>query len=81
MAYNRVNKLRMYKLIVELTKQHYVPELTTYKGVWRTYIYPVYPISYSHYMTILGTPNLEHLLDQEERRHGRYSDPAQGSLF
>lgn len=81
MAYNRVNILRHYKAIVEETNRHYDPDVTTYKGVWRKYIYPVYHISYSRYMTIVSTPNLEATLEEEEKRHGRWEDPAQGKLF
>lgn len=80
MAYNRVNKLRMYKKIVSLTKEHYDPDVTTYAGVWRKYVYGVYPISYSHYMKIIGTPNLERLLEEEEVRHGKREPPNQTAL-
>ena len=81
MAYNRVNILRHYRAIVEETNRHYDPDVTTYKGVWRKYIYPVYHISYSRYMTIISTPNLEALLEREEKEHGKWADPAQGTLF
>ena len=38
MAYNRVNKLRMYKKIVALTKQHYDEDiLNSYAKIWRLY--------------------------------------------
>lgn len=80
MAYNRVNKLRMYMRIVELTDKHFVPDVTTYKGVWRNFIYPVYPISYQQYMRIISTPNLTGLLEEEERRHAPWDDPAQLKL-
>ncbi|MBP5535973.1 MAG: hypothetical protein J6X62_04190 [Bacteroidales bacterium] len=40
MAYNRVNILRHYRGIVELTNKHYDPMVTTYKGIWAKYIYP-----------------------------------------
>lgn len=81
MAYNRVNILRHYKAIVDETNKHYDPDVTTYKGVWRKYIYPVYHISYSRYMVIISTPRLESLLEAEEKKHGKWKDPAQGSLF
>ena len=81
MAYNSVNKLRMYKKIVALTNEHYDPDVTTYKGVWRKYIYGVYPVSYGHYMKIISTPNLERLLEDEEKAHGKWENPAQFSLF
>ena len=82
MAYNRVNKLRMYKKIVALTKQHYDEDiLNSYAKIWRLYIYSVYPVSYSHYMKIIGTSNLERLLEEEEKAHGKWENPAQGKLF
>ena len=81
MAYNRVNILRHYKAMLEETDKHYDPDVTTYKGVWRKYIYPVYHISYSQYMKIVSTPNLEKMLEEEEKRHGKWEDPAQGRLF
>ncbi len=65
-----MNKLRLYKRIIELTSKHYEVGITTYKGVWREYIYPVYPISYAVYMKIINMPNVERMLDEEERRVG-----------
>jgi hypothetical protein len=81
MAYNRVNILRHYKAIVEKTEEHYDPDVTTYKGVWRKYIYPAYHLSYGQYMKIINTPNLEGKLEAEEKRHGKWKDPRQGKLF
>ena len=81
MAYNRVNILRHYISIVEDTNRYYDPDLTTYKGVWRKYIYPVYHISYSRYMTIISTPNLQLLLEEKEKAHGKWDDPNQTSLW
>lgn len=65
-----MNKLRMYQRIIDLTEQHYEAGITTYKGVWRKYVYPVYPISYPLYMKIINMPNIERMLDEEERRVG-----------
>ena len=70
MAYNRINKLRQYKRIIDLTKAHYEEGITTYKGVWRKHIYPVYPISYALYMKIMSLPNIERSLAEEESRIG-----------
>ncbi|MDR1345955.1 MAG: hypothetical protein LBK03_04570 [Bacteroidales bacterium] len=55
MAYNNINKYRMHKKIIEITNSYYDYELTTYKGVWRKFIYPVYPISYGSYMKIINS--------------------------
>lgn len=81
MSYNKLNLLRRYKAIAEETKGHYDPDVTTYKGVWRKYIYQKFHISYSRYMTIISTPNLEALLDAEEKAHGKWKDPAQTEMF
>lgn len=82
MAYNRVNKLRMYKKIVALTNEHYDPDvMSSYAKIHRLYIYPIYPVSYSHYMKIISTSNLERLLEEEEKAHGKWEDPAQTELF
>ena len=60
MAYNRVNKLRMYKKIVALTNEHYDPDvMSSYAKIHRLYIYPVYPVSYSHYRTIIVRATLK----------------------
>ena len=71
MAYNKINKLRMYKRITDLTNAHYEAGITTYKGVWRNHIYPVYPISYAVYMKIISMPSIERQLAEEETRLGR----------
>lgn len=80
MAYNRVNILRHYLGIINLTREHYDPDVTTYKGVWRKYIYPQYHLSYQRYLDILAIP-VEKELEEEEKKHGRRKDPAQLSLF
>lgn len=54
----RINKLRYYKIIVDIVKTHYVPGLTTYAGVWREFVYPFYPMSYVTFMRIVNYPNL-----------------------
>lgn len=81
MAYNRVNILRHYRAIVEETKMHYDPDVTTYKGVWRKYIYPKFHISYSRYMAVMSMPNLEGQLEAEARAHGKRPDASQLRMF
>lgn len=81
MAYNRVNLLRRYLAIVEETNRHYDPDVTTYKGVWRKYIYPKFHLSYQRYMVIVGTPNLEGMLEAEEKAHGKVTNLGQLKLF
>lgn len=72
MAYNKINKLKRYKNIQEITLKHYTPGYTTLKGVWNMYIYPVYLISYAHYLRILGEPALnERIQEAEEKKCGK----------
>lgn len=80
MAYNRVNILRHYRGIIEITNRHYEPMVTTYKGIWAKYIYPVYHLSYQRYLDILSIP-VERELEKEEKRTGRFEDPGQYKLF
>ena len=71
MSYNRINKLKMYQKIQEITVKEYEPYFTTYKGVWRKFIYPVYFVSYKHYLNILAEGGLEERIEQEEKRTGK----------
>ena len=66
MAYNKINKLIYYQKIQNLTKEHYEPGFITMVGVWKKYIYPTYPISYSHFRKILEEPRLRERIEQEE---------------
>ena len=68
MGYNRVNKLKQYMLIVNITKKHYVEGVTTYRGIWACYINPVYPMTYQSYMRIINMPNLERQLREAEEK-------------
>lgn len=70
MAYNQINKLKRYKNIQEVTRQYYSPGYTTLKGVWSRYIYPVYLISYTHYLRIIGEPALNERIKEEEEKKG-----------
>lgn len=80
MPYNKVNKLRRYREIAEETSRHAVPGVTSYRWLWERHIYPKYHISYSQYMEIVNTPDLEGLLEAEERRCGRWEDPMQTKM-
>jgi len=56
MAYNTVNKLLYYKKIINIVQEYYIPEVTTYKGIYVKYIKPNYPMSYKTFMKIMATP-------------------------
>lgn len=51
----QINKLKRYKLIMDLYKQHKTDDIPT-TVVWRKYICPVYPISRTTLYEILCTP-------------------------
>ena len=71
MSYNRINKLKMYQKIQEITRKEYEAGFVTYKGVWRKFIYPVFFISYKHYLNILAEGRLESRIKKEKERVGR----------
>lgn len=81
MGYNKINQYKRYLIIVNIVKQHYQEGVTTYKGIWRTYVNPFYPISYSKFIEIMNAPNLERKLKEEEERvaasgeKNKYTDP------
>jgi hypothetical protein len=59
MAYNNIHKIEYYMKVVELTNKYYIPGVTTYSGIFRKHVLPVYPMSYAQYIKILGMPNLK----------------------
>lgn len=68
MAYNHKNKLLLYQKIVDIVNERYEDGITTYKGIWSKYVYPVYPISYGKFLEILNTPNLQKKIQEESAR-------------
>lgn len=60
----QINKLRKYKLILDLYNAHKTEDIPT-TVVWRKYIYPVYPISRATLYTILNTPVQKELAQAE----------------
>lgn len=60
----QINKLKRYKLIIDLYKQHKTDDIPT-TIVWRKYICPVYPISRTTLYTILCTPVNKLLAEME----------------
>lgn len=67
MPYNNFHKLAYYKKVVELTEQHFEPGVSTYSGIWKKYINPIYPMSYPQYIRILGMPNLNAQYEQAKK--------------
>lgn len=62
-----INKLRRYKLILELYNRHKTPDVPV-SVVWRKYVCPVYPISRTTLYEILGTPVQKELNKAEEMK-------------
>lgn len=86
MAYNRINTLKKYIKVMEIVQAHYVEGLTSYAGVFRLYVEPLYPMSYASFMQIVNTPNLRGQLEAEMLRCGRMpekeeEDRSQMSIF
>lgn len=71
MAYNRINKLQLYQKIQEITKREYEMGYNTLKGVWSKHIYPVYMISYKHYLRILAEGGLRERIEKEKKKYIR----------
>jgi hypothetical protein len=63
-GYNRVNKLRLYRNVINVVKKHYIEGVTTYAGIYREYVNPVYPMSYGSFLKIINTPNIERQLNE-----------------
>lgn len=68
MAYNEINKLKRYQKIQEITNKEYEPGYNTLMGVWKKSIYPVFMISYNHYLKILGEGGLKARIEKEEEK-------------
>lgn len=56
MSYNNKNKLQMIKKIQDIVQEHYVEDMTTYKGIWKKHVFPVYPCSYHTFLKYISTP-------------------------
>jgi hypothetical protein len=74
MAYNRVNKLRYYKKIQEVAQEHYEEGVSTWRGVWKKYIYPVWPMEYNTFMRILGEGGLRTKIEELEENKEEGND-------
>lgn len=45
--------------------EHYDPDVTTYAGIWRKYVNPVYPMTYKRFIEIINMPKLKEQLADE----------------
>jgi hypothetical protein len=64
MAYKRTNKLLMMQKVIEIYLREKKPGIST-AYVYRTYIYPVYPISIATLYNYLSTPVTKELKEIE----------------
>ncbi len=69
MAYNRRNKLIMMQKVISIYQRHKHDGISTIY-VYRTYIYPVYPISLNTLYNYLSTP-----VTRELKKHDLPTSP------
>lgn len=82
MAYNRLNTLLRWQKIIDIVNRYYEPGITTYAGVWRKYVMPVYPISYQQFIKIINIPNLSRQIEEERKKTSmQKSNNRQITLF
>ncbi len=68
MPYNRANVIKRYIDVQRITQEHYEEGITTYRGIWRKYIEPLFHYSYQQYINILGMGGLVAELEAEQAR-------------
>lgn len=68
MRYSRVNHLQRYIIIQKIVMDRYEPDVTTYSGIWRKYVNPVYPMTYKRFIEIINMPRLKEQLAEELQR-------------
>jgi len=56
MGYRNHNTMIRIRLVNEIVQRHYVPGVTTYKGIFLKYVIPVYPMCYSTFLSYINTP-------------------------
>jgi len=54
----QLHKLRYYKIIQDLVREHHEPGETILIRVFYNHIYPIYPMSYSQFRRIMEEPRL-----------------------
>ncbi|EHO06003.1 hypothetical protein [Myroides odoratimimus] len=70
-AGSQLNKLRRYKLILDLYNQYKTEDIPV-TVVWKKYICPVYPISRTTLYEVLNTPVYKELAKIEATMKGLY---------
>jgi uncharacterized protein YktA (UPF0223 family) len=58
--------------VIDIVKKHYKEGVTTYAGIYREYVNPVYPMNYNTFLRIINTANVEKQLKEAyEKREQR----------
>lgn len=57
--------MQRYINIQRIVMEHYDPDVTTYAGIWRKYVNPVYPMTYKRFIEIINMPRLKEQLAEE----------------
>jgi hypothetical protein len=70
-GYNRLNYLKRCKIIIDIVNAHYWEGITTYAGVFRTFVEPVYPMDYKSFMKIMNMRNVDKQISEELERIGK----------
>ena len=68
MEYNRANHIQRYINVQQIVMDHYDPDVTTYAGIWRKYVLPVYPMTYKRFIEIINMPRLKEQLAVERAK-------------
>ncbi len=58
----------MYSKVIKIVNEYYMDGVTTYAGIWREYVNPVYPMSYATFIKIINTPNIMILIEKAEAK-------------
>jgi len=68
MAKNKLNTLLHYKDVIALNQKHFIPGISTYSGIFRKYVYPVYKMDYKTFMRIINFVGLEDKIEEELKK-------------
>ena len=73
-GYNQINYLKRCKIIIGIVNTHYREGYTTYSGIFKTFVAPLYPMSYKSFMKIVNMPNIDRRIKEEEERVNNTTD-------
>lgn len=61
----RLYMLLRYKNVIDIIKQHYIPGVSTYTGIYKKYVFPVYPMHFWTFMKIVHFENINAEIQKE----------------